>query len=687
MRNILLLLILPVVLSAREWTVLVYMVADNSLSDFADSDLVEMKNIGSDENFGVLVQVDKPHIGAYRYYVGKDTLYKLAEMGMVDMCDWHTLKDFMLWGISLLPAKRYFLILWDHGTGWTLAPKRTFGSDWSAGTQMSIANGDLNKALKGFYEITGRKFNIIGFDACNMQQIEIINEIKDYGKVCIAPQTIWPINGFPYEHIFYIFKTEPRINEVELGKRIVEFCRKYYSSQPSAISLVDLEKIEVLKRSLKKNIETITQNPPTPDFKEIRKQVQTVSLLDSSPGPQDDYIDLGDFLRLVNQYFNNEDTKELFDTYNKTVVKAEAWGTSFRRLSGITIWFPDRYIEFKNIAELYYLLKYSETRWINFLNWFYGEDDIRPAQSTLYTGNTGKNNDFRLYWTKSFDLAPVFYSVLECRDTILLFADNCEDSTNWVSSGFTLVNNIAYEGNRSFFSGNSSNLNNSLYTKHDFYVEELGLLDFYLYYNTEDMVDSFIVEFGSKRWFFYGRSESWQNIRIIVPPGSSPLRFYYRTNGSVNNGGVYIDRIRFYNLSAGRFVRYNLTDTTIYIFNKLRGNYYYGVYPRDQYNNEGNLSNLVLVNLENYAVPYSIPNPFVDNCEIVLDYPAGVNPEIYIYSITGRLIKKFSPTEIINKRIYWNGDDENGHPAGSGLYFVMIKSKTFNSIGKIARQR
>ncbi|MEO0184786.1 MAG: clostripain-related cysteine peptidase [candidate division WOR-3 bacterium] len=687
MRILLLPLVFPLILFARDWTVLVYMAADNSLSALADSDLVEMKAVGSDDNLAILVQVDKPSTGANRYYVGKDTLYNLGDLGMIDMCDWHTLRDFLEWGVTLLPAKRYFLVLWDHGTGWTLAPRRTFGSDGSAGTQMSIANGDLNRALKSFYEATGKKFNIIGFDACNMQQIEVANEIKDYARVCIASQTVWPINGYPYENIFYVFKTEPGINEIDLGKKIVEICKTYYSNQPSAISFIDLENVDNFKKSLKKNIDITTQNPPAQNFKDLRTQVQTISLNNPDPSPEDDYVDLGDFLRLLNEYLSTKDSRELLESYNKTVIKSESWGPGLTRLTGMTTWFPDRYIEFKNLVELYILLSYNQTDWAKFLNWFYGQDDIKPTPSQIHASGTGKNNDFQLSWTKSFDLAPVFYNVIECVDTILLFEDNCEDSINWTFDGFTLVKNVAYEGDGSFFSGNSSNLNNSLITKNSFMIEEFGLLDFYLNYNTEDMVDSFIVEFGSKRYIYYGRSGTWQNFRVILPPGSYPLRLYYRTNASVNNGGVYVDRVRLYTLASAKYVRQRLMDTTLYIFNKLRGTYYYGVYAEDTYENSGSLSNFVQVDVKNYAVPYSIPNPFTENCEIVLDYPEQSHPEVYIYSISGRLVRKFSSSQISNRKISWDGRDSHNQPVGSGLYFVLLKDKTFSTIGKIARQK
>jgi hypothetical protein len=664
------------------------MAADNSLSALADSDLVEMKAIGSNDNLAIFIQVDKPGIGANRYYVGKDTLYKISDMGIIDMCDWRTLSNFIESGITYFPAKRYFLILWDHGTGWTLAPKRTFGSDWSSGTEMSIANGDLNSALKSSFDATGKKLHIIGFDACNMQEIEVVSEIEDYAMVCIAPQTVWPIKGFPYENILYTFRTNPGINETDLAKKITEICKDHYSvSQASAISAINLEDLKNLEELLEKKLSKIMQNPPQSEMTDLRNQVQTISLINPNPSLEDDYVDLGDFLRLLNDYLSTKDTKELIDSYNKTVLKSESWGTSLTGLTGITTWFPDRYIEFKNLIDHYLQLDYARSNWQCFLNWFYDQDDIRPTTPQINISTPGKDNDFHLFWKKSFDLAPVLYDVLECTDTLLLFQDGCEDSANWIFNGFSLVKNIAYQGNCSFFSGNSSNLQNSLITKNSFKIDNLGLLDFYIYYNTEDLTDSLIIEYDTKKSVYYGRSGTWQHCRIILPSGNAPLKIYYHTNSSINNGGAYIDAIKLYNMISGKYIRKAYTDTTIYVFNKLSGVYNYGVCARDVYNNEANLSNFVNITISQYAVPYSIPNPFTENCEIILDYPDDVNPEVYIYSISGRLVKKFPPSAIINKRVFWDGKDNGNEPVGSGLYFILLKGKNFSSIGKIARQR
>lgn len=682
-----LLLFIPLILFCREWTVIVYMAADNSLSALADSDLVEMKAIGSNDELAIIVQVDKPYVGANRYYVAKDTLYKLVELGTIDMCDWRTLSDFLQWCVMYFPAKKYLLILWDHGTGWTLAPHRTFGSDWSAGTEMSIANGDLNRAVKSFYDATNKKLNIIGFDACNMQQIEIAYEIKDYAKLFLAPQTVWPLNGFPYETIFYIFKQNPGINENELVKEIVNRCKAYYATTiASAISAINLEFLVDLKNSLK-NLEKFMQNPPTAGIKNLRDQVQPISLTDPDPVPEDDYIDLGDFLRLLKDYNTRKEFQDLYNIYNQTIIASASWGTKLSCLTGITTFFPDRYIEFKNLINIYLLLDYNESGWANFLNWFYGQDDIKPTQPKISVNEVGNNNDFRLFWTKSFDLAPIFYNVIEGVDTILLFYDPCEDSSAWLFNGFSLVKNIAYDGQASFFSGNSSNLNNSLITNTNLIIDNLGILDFYLFYNTEDMVDSLIIEYGGKKYVYYGRGGTWQNCHLILPSGNEPLKIYYRSNGSINNGGAYIDEIKLYELVSGRYIRNNYCDTTLYIFNKLKGEYYYAIYTEDCYGNQSDLSKLVKVNVTKFAIPYSVPNPFHKSCEIVLDLPDTIMPTVYIYSIAGRLIRRFDPSSIINKKIFWDGKDNNHKDVGAGIYFILVKDKTFSIMGKIARQK
>ncbi len=676
-------------LFARDWTVLVYMAADNSLSAWADSDLIEMERVGSDDNLAIIVQVDKPQIGARRLYVAFNQLQNLGELGIIDMCDWHTLKDFLVWGVSNYPARNYIAILWDHATGWTLSDGRSFGSDWSSGNQMGVANGELQEAFRSFYNATGKKLDILAFDACLMQEIEVAYEMRDYAKIQIAPQTIWPLSGFPYTEILSIIKKRPNINEIEMAREIVEICTNhYYGIQSVAISAVNLENLTELKGKMNKAFNKIMANSSHEEIKDLRNRVQTISPLNPSPQITDDYVDLGDFLKLLNEYLLYNETEELYEQYQETIIAHGVWGEVFEKTTGLTTWFPDRYIEFKQLIELYLLLDYHKSNWPNFLNWFYGEDDIRPKDVYITSGMVGSENDFRLFWTSSFDLAPVSYCVIECSDTNKIFYDPAEDSSDWILSGFTISSNEAHSGNSALFSGNYSNLNNYARTRGNINLTDYGVLDLYLNYLTEDMVDSFIIEYGDNSEVYYGNSRGWINCRILLPPGDYPLRFCYRTNATVNCGGVYIDDIKVYRLLNSRFIRRDITDTTILIYNILRGDYLFATLATDSYGNSSNLSNLTAVSVNNYAVPYCNPNPFITDCEIILDYPDTLRPVVYIYSISGRLIKRFSYAEFgPGKRIYWKGLDEKNQQVGSGLYFVFVKDGPFNKVGKIVCER
>ncbi len=116
-----------------DWTVLVYMSADNDLERYFAGDLNEMERVGSTEAINVVVQVDRAEgfdaregdwTEARRLFVRRDaSIFTLssevvAALGEVNMGDAATLQDFVTWAIQTYPARRYALIFWNHGAGW-----------------------------------------------------------------------------------------------------------------------------------------------------------------------------------------------------------------------------------------------------------------------------------------------------------------------------------------------------------------------------------------------------------------------------------------------------------------------------------------------------------------------------------------------------------------------------------------
>jgi hypothetical protein len=118
----------------KEWTIMMYMNGDNNLEEFALDNFLQMSDVGSTPQVNVVVQLDRipGYVGAspdyddwtqtLRFYVAKGTKPKSTEaildLGELDMGDPKTLADFITWCRKEYPAKKYMLVIWNHGQGW-----------------------------------------------------------------------------------------------------------------------------------------------------------------------------------------------------------------------------------------------------------------------------------------------------------------------------------------------------------------------------------------------------------------------------------------------------------------------------------------------------------------------------------------------------------------------------------------
>ena len=103
-----------------EWTFMVFMAGDNNLSAAGDTDLVEMRRIGSSDKVNVVVEFDNAgDAGTRRIHIKRDGVGETVEtLGETDSGSPEVLSEFITWAAQNYPAKRYVLILWNHGGGW-----------------------------------------------------------------------------------------------------------------------------------------------------------------------------------------------------------------------------------------------------------------------------------------------------------------------------------------------------------------------------------------------------------------------------------------------------------------------------------------------------------------------------------------------------------------------------------------
>ncbi|KAA6350048.1 hypothetical protein EZS27_002512 [termite gut metagenome] len=189
-------------------TVLAYLAADNSLSSFSEEDINEMMEGVmelKDEADRLIVYVDNNY-----GYESQPQLFRLKrdKTGTVvkevigtyekqNSASVKVMKEVLLQAFGNFPAASYGLVLWSHGDGWapsdnqglSFSLSRSFGQDGS--TKMDIS--DLHEVLKDYH------FDFVLFDACFMQSVEVVYELRDCSDYFIGSPTEIPGPGAPYQ--------------------------------------------------------------------------------------------------------------------------------------------------------------------------------------------------------------------------------------------------------------------------------------------------------------------------------------------------------------------------------------------------------------------------------------------------------------------------------------------------------
>ncbi|MCK4623805.1 MAG: LEPR-XLL domain-containing protein, partial [Phycisphaerae bacterium] len=185
-----------------EWTVMVYLDADNNLEGAGIDDMNEMEVVGSTSSVNILVQFDRTSghdtsngnwTDTRRGRVVQDTNTSvintpLTSIGEANMGAPATLSDFIQWGVTTYPANRYGVILWDHGGG-------TSGVCWDDTDSDHLTVAEVGQALTS----AGVQMDVVGFDACLMGMMEQTYEIRNYADIMVASEQTEPWDGWSYD--------------------------------------------------------------------------------------------------------------------------------------------------------------------------------------------------------------------------------------------------------------------------------------------------------------------------------------------------------------------------------------------------------------------------------------------------------------------------------------------------------
>jgi len=86
-----------------------------------------------------------------------------------------------------------------------------------------------------------------------------------------------------------------------------------------------------------------------------------------------------------------------------------------------------------------------------------------------------------------------------------------------------------------------------------------------------------------------------------------------------------------------------------------------------------------------YALLQNYPNPFNPSTTIRFAIPSAGRVQMTVYNIIGQRVKTLVDEDRAAGEyvVEWNGNDENGRPVASGIYFYRLKSGSFDQTHKM----
>ena len=185
-----------------ERTVIIYMAADNNLTEIVRGDTAEMIKgkgvIPENVNFVIYLD-DNTHKPALYELSAKNGMKKLKESDE-EHCstDGETMLKVLREIQHYFPARHYGITFWSHASGWV--PRRnTFGVDETPGPTAKEPEMEIPVLRDVLAQLP--KFDYILFDACFMQSIEVAYELRHQADWMIGSPAEIPGPGAPYDSI------------------------------------------------------------------------------------------------------------------------------------------------------------------------------------------------------------------------------------------------------------------------------------------------------------------------------------------------------------------------------------------------------------------------------------------------------------------------------------------------------
>lgn len=367
----------------KEWTVLIYVSARNNLGLEAINDVNEMEAAGSTDKVNVVVEMgrikcDPPFnpfapapkpppqadwTGSRRFLMVKDAdpaminSPVLAHFPDADMGDWRHLAEFIAWGKANYPAKKYLLVVGGHGSGWrgVKPPPGNKGIAYDDPSGNHISPAELAQAIKA-----GGGVNVYASDACLMQTMEVVYDLRASAEYVVGSQETTPGSGWNYEAFLKALAARPG-DAFAASQAVMTGFSEFYGAQKQSVtmSIVRPALAGELAKKIDKFARLVAASPE--DMKLYHEKKWGLRSFDDE--------DARDLYQLMKLYFDNSPTPAVKEAAKdvivflseKFVARNDAVGYKSKDANGISAYFPLFYLNYKPKYE--YLTFSKDTYW------------------------------------------------------------------------------------------------------------------------------------------------------------------------------------------------------------------------------------------------------------------------------------------------------------------------------------
>jgi len=209
----------------KKWTILVYADGNNEMESIMYKSLLACEKTGSNKGVNIVFQIGR--LGSYndsngdnwsgvrRYYVNKNNLNLVEDLGKSNMADPNSLYDFIKWAFENYKSEHYMVVLSDHGGDFIGC-----FTDLSKNKPYIMGIPEMIEAINAVRKNLGYEIDILILDMCYMNSIEVLYELGqekyNTAKTVITYMDYAAYDGLNYERLISCTEKNSNIKNLKL---------------------------------------------------------------------------------------------------------------------------------------------------------------------------------------------------------------------------------------------------------------------------------------------------------------------------------------------------------------------------------------------------------------------------------------------------------------------------------------